>query len=182
MALMTPKEFIQSTLIDGVGEIHETQPYIAFAVMAIGIEFLGKCINEYDDWNHRGRSQRDFELAINDLNSFIKYRPLLASHNLWTSLRNGLTHAFVPKGTLTLSSKGEEAHFTDTSIPIVNLRCENFYEDFKNACKEVIERTIFASGKMDRNLLVVPDSPSSGISSTGGTPSLGTTISFSGTP
>lgn len=162
---MTPKDFIQKVLIEEVGEIHLSHPYISFLTMAVGIEFLGKSLNEYEDWNEPHRSRKDFELAINTLTSFDKYKPLLASHDFWTSFRNGFAHSFVPKGTISLSSKNEAPHFTDTSLPKVNLRCEDFYIDFKNACEEVIKMTSFQSNKMNRPLLSVPD----------------TNISFSGT-
>jgi len=55
--------------------------------MAVGIEFLGKCLNGFDDWNKQWRSKDDFEDAINKLNAFSKYRPLLKSHDFWTSFR-----------------------------------------------------------------------------------------------
>ena len=44
---MKPKEFIQKVLIDEVDKIIEHHPYIAFSIMTIGIEFLGKCINGF---------------------------------------------------------------------------------------------------------------------------------------
>ena len=154
-----PKDFIQIVLIKEVGEIHEKYPYIAFATMAIGIEFLGKCLNTHDDWNHfaRGVPKADFELAIKSLNSFDKYRTLLTTHDFWDSLRNGFSHSFVPKGTLTLSSKDEDPHMKIISPTQINLRCEDFYADFKGACDEVIAMTTFASSKMSRALLSVPD-------------------------
>jgi hypothetical protein len=41
--------------------------------MAIGIEFLGKCLISEEDWNKQGQSKIDFEYAINNLNSFKDY-------------------------------------------------------------------------------------------------------------
>jgi hypothetical protein len=154
---MKPKEFIDTVLINEVGAIHLQYPYISFAVMAIGIEFLGKCLNKYENWSESGHSKEDFELAINSLNSFDKYRPLLTSHGLWTSLRNGFLHSFVPKNTLTLSSKDETAHLVPVTPTKINLRCENLYEDFKEACLEVIAMTSFQSNKMSLPLLELPD-------------------------
>lgn len=174
MATIKPTDFIKNVLVDEIGEIHQKHPYIAFVTMAIGIEFLGKCLNTHDDWNQSGQSKADFELAINSLHSFDKYRPLLVSHKLWDSLRNGFTHAFVPKGTITLSSGTEAPHSIDAINPIVNLKCEDFYGDFRDACNEVIGKT-FTSGKMTRDLMVVPDPVSSGSTSSG------TSISYSGT-
>lgn len=153
---MKPKEFIQNVLINEIGEIHKNHAYISFAIISIGIEFLGKCLNKYEDWNEPRRSKADFELAINNLNSFSSYRPLLKSHNLWDSLRNGFLHSFVPKNTLSLSSKDGAAHFFPSSLTQINLKCEDLYIDFKGACEEVINKTSFPSSKMERPLLSVP--------------------------
>ena len=154
---MTPKQFIQQVLIKEVGEIHQTHPYISFATMAIGIEFLGKCLNTHEDWNYysSGVPRQDFERAINQLNSFSRYRVHLSTHNLWDALRNGFSHSFVPKNTLTLSSKNEMGHLVIHGSK-VNLKCEDFYLDFKSACEEVIAMTSFPSNKMNLPLLHVP--------------------------
>lgn len=155
---MMPKEFIEQVLIREIGELHEDHPYIAFAIMAIGIEFLGKCLNEFDDWNESRRSRKDFELAIDELDSFKNYRPLLSSHNLWDSLRNGFAHSFVPKKTLSLSSKDEAMHFSTIYHNKINLKCEDFYNDFRNACEEVINMVAFQNNKMNKSLLEIPSS------------------------
>ncbi|EJL63950.1 hypothetical protein [Flavobacterium sp. CF136] len=153
---LTPQQFIQKVLINEVGEIHIKHPYISFAMMSIGIEFLGKTLNTFEDWNESGHSKADFELAINTLNSFKKYRPLLKSHNLWTSLRNGFLHSFVPKNTLSLSSKSERAHMEAVTSTKINLCCEDLYIDFKKACEEVLAMTTYNSKKMSLSLLSVP--------------------------
>jgi hypothetical protein len=156
MGKLTPKEFIQNVLINEIGEIHLNHPYISFAIMAIGIEFLGKCLNESASWNESYRSKPDFELAINTLNSFAKYRPLLTSHNLWDSLRNGFLHSFVPKNTISLSSKDQASHLQLISPKQINLKCEDFYIDFKGACEEVLKMETFKNPKMDEPLLIIP--------------------------
>jgi hypothetical protein len=153
MSKMLPKEFIQTILIDEIGEIHESHPYIAFAIMAIGIEFLGKCLNSSKSWN-ASNSKVDFESAINELEAFSSYRPYLKSHTLWNSLRNGFAHSFVPKNTITLSSKDEADHFHKNSETQINLKCENFYVDFKKGCEEVINKKTFRNKK--KPILEVP--------------------------
>jgi len=167
MKTITPKEFIQQVLINEVGEIHERFPYISFATMAIGIEFLGKCLSNEEDWNKQGNSKTDFEFAINNLNSFEKYRDFLGEYELWTSLRNGFLHSFVPKNKLTLSSKDEMEHLKEHNGKL-NLKCEDLYSDFKLACEEVLQMTTFSSNKMTLPLLFVPDN------------SIDNNISFSG--
>lgn len=157
MSTLKPKQFIQNFLIDEIGEIHNKHPYISYAIMAIGIEFLGKCLNGSEDWNQKGNCERDFNLAINTLKSFAPYRPLLTSHKLWDSLRCGFLHSFVPKDTIRLSSKSEAEHLAEITSSQINLKCENFYADFKAACEEVIAMPSFQSKKMDKPLLELPD-------------------------
>ena len=172
MSKMLPKEFIQTVLINEISEIHESHPYISFAIMAIGIEFLGKCLNSSKSWN-AANSKGDFESAINELEAFSSYRPYLESHTLWNSLRNGFAHSFVPKNTITLSSKDEADHFHKNSETQINLKCENFYADFKKGCEEVINKKTFRNKKkMDEPILEVPTK-----TETAATPSVsGTTI------
>jgi uncharacterized protein involved in outer membrane biogenesis len=166
MKEIKPKEFIEQVLINEVGEIYENHPYIAFAIISIGIEFLGKCLNNKEDWNFKGRSKTDFEFAINTLNSFSKYRNL--NYNLQDSLRNGFLHSFTPKENITLSSKNQQSHLTVDLDDKLNLNCENFYLDFKNGCKEIISMNHFNSNKMDLPLIYIP-SLNSEISITGKT-------------
>ena len=155
---MTPKEFIQQVLINEIGEIHIKHPYISFGTMAVGIEFLGKCLNQYNDWDYYkpGLPKKDFERAINQLDAFTKYRQYLNRFKICDSLRNGFAHAFVPKKTISLSSKDEMKHLVIHNN-MLNLRCEDFYNDFKSACEEIINMEKFPSKKMDSHILNVPN-------------------------
>ena len=73
---MFPKDFIKKVLIKEVGELVESKPYIAFALMAIGIEFLGKCLDvKQQDWN-KGSSKKNFNKAIDTLDAFKKYKAI----------------------------------------------------------------------------------------------------------
>ncbi|RZL46265.1 MAG: hypothetical protein EOO93_26150 [Pedobacter sp.] len=121
------------------------------------IEFLGKMLNNSEDWNKQGQSRVDFESAINTLNSFNKYKALLSTHDFWTNFRNGYLHTFAPKGTLTLSSKNEATHLSSVSTNKINLKCEDFYIDFKNACEEVLAMKTFNSKKASIPFLNIPD-------------------------
>lgn len=157
---MTPKEFIRQVFINELKVLQDSNPYISFAIIATGIEFLGKCLDSSaGHWNVSRKSKENFEFAINNLNSFKKYRPYLTTHKLWDSLRNGFAHSFVPKYSLTLSSKNECPHMVlHDNDKRLNLRCEDFYLDFKNACEEVIKMTFHnADDKMNKQLLSVPE-------------------------
>jgi hypothetical protein len=157
---MTPKEFINQVFIIELETIVNSNPYIAFAIMATGIEFLGKCLDtEAKHWNVSGKSKSNFELAVNNLQSLRKYRPYLKSHKLWDSLRNGFAHSFVPKYSLTISSKNESPNLiVHTGGERLNLKCEDFYLDFKNACIEMLNIEFKdKQDKMNRQLLSVPE-------------------------
>ena len=76
MAALTPKQFIETVFINELAELSEKNHYISFLVMATGIEFLGKCLDsKAAHWNVGGRSQNNFEDALQQLGAFTKYRP-----------------------------------------------------------------------------------------------------------
>jgi hypothetical protein len=154
MATLKPKEFIQQVLIDELKPIIISSPYISFALMAIGIEFLGKCLDTTTvEWNTERRSRMNFTDAIKNLLAFRRY--LGYEEGLFEDLRCGFAHSFVPGTRFTLSSKGQCYHMFDFGTR-VNLRCEDFYEDFKAACLEVIGMTFPPADKMNRDFLDVP--------------------------
>jgi len=154
---MLPKEFIQDVLIDEIGQIHRQHPYISFSLMAIGIEFLGKCLNKYGVWDKqiKGKELPDFNRAIIELKSFYPYKKYLHSHKLRDSLRNGFLHSFVPKDKISLSSKDEMSHLV-VHNGVLNLKCEDFYNHFRLACEEVIRKTDFRSNKIDSPFIHTP--------------------------
>src|SRR5579872_5113347 len=160
MAEMTTKQFIETTFIHQVGELVQTMPYIAFMTMGIGIEFMGKCLNA-GNWHEEGVSRKRFEEAINNLASFSNYRHLIGKQSqfdLYGSLRCGLAHAAAPKFPLTLSSKKEMANLTvHSNNQRVNLRCEDFYADFKAAWEELFLMGSPVAEKLGQPFLFVPD-------------------------
>lgn len=152
---MKPKEFIKTVLVDQLGVVSNDYPYLAFAMMAIGIEFLGKCLDTSTaSWRRDFVSKTDFIRAINTLTGFQRYRGF--DERLYKDLRNGFAHSFIPKYDLTLSSGSEEAHLALNGTRL-NLKCEDFYQDFKDACLEVINLNFSQSDKMNSDLLEVPD-------------------------
>lgn len=141
---MTAKEFIQKELVDGIGKIINTSPFLACMAMAAGIEFLGKCLDPVGLWDEDGKSTDDFKTAINKL--FPSYSQTIDSGKLYHELRCGLLHLCVPKNGLALSDNGknlrEETIGNKTRIVI---NCKQLYEDFKNACNEVMKNSALDS-------------------------------------
>jgi len=156
MTIIKPKEFIQTVLINEIGELTDSHPYISFILMGIGIEFMGKCVDtSLTDWNVSGRSNQDFENAIKAIPSLKKYEPYLSSHQMYSSFRCGLAHAVSPKLQITLSSKQEMAHLVERNGRL-NLKVEDFYNDFKDACNYVISQNYPIRDKMNADFLEVP--------------------------
>ena len=155
MTRIKPKEFIQTVLINEIGELTDSHSYISFILMGIGIEFIGKCIDKsLTDWNVSGRSKQDFENAIKAIPSLKKYEPYLVSHQMYSSFRCGLAHAVSPKLQITLSSKQEMAHLVESNGRL-NLKVEDFYNDFKDACNYIISQNYTNGDKMNADFLEV---------------------------
>lgn len=156
MARINPKDFIQTVLIKEIGELSDSHPYISFILMGIGIEFMGKCIDQnLSEWNTAGRSKRDFENAIKSIPSLQRYQSYLTSHEMYSSFRCGLAHAISPKTKITLSSKQEMAHLVETNGRL-NFKVEDFYLDFKAACEFILTETYPNGDKMNADFLEVP--------------------------
>lgn len=156
MTVLKPKTFIQEALIDEVDKMKDGFPYFSFIIMSIGIEFLGKCIDsKLNSWDVTGRSKKDFEQAINQLNALNPYRQYLSKYDLYGSFRCGLAHKVSPKVKITLSSKEERGHLIEHDGRL-NFKVEDFYNDFYDACKEVIEMTFPAGDKMNDDFMEVP--------------------------
>ena len=175
---MTRVDFIKHVLIGEIGEIGQKHPYLAFSLIAIGIEFLGKFIDTESKNNTESRNS--FNYAITFLKGFEKYRNLIdinkigknnkklleeSRHNynhlpkkfdLYDELRCGMCHALLPKGNLLLSDGNEEFSINDNTV---TLHLGRLYEDFKNACYEVIEKIQYDGNYHNDDILVIKDYP-----------------------
>lgn len=150
--LHTPKSFISGVLIDEIGNISKSNPYLSFILISIAIEFLGKCIDDtVNNWDEGG-SEKLFNLAIGRL--MPKYRP----YNLYKLLRCGLAHHLAPQPGLDLSqAKNGKSHLSVLLDGTLVLNIEDFYEDFKVACQNVIsniDESVYKNKKMYNPFLV----------------------------
>ena len=150
---ITPKKFIEDVLIKELGEVVKISPWLGFISISSGIEFLGKCIDtkNTDKWDTSGMSKINFNDAIKNLNSFIKYRPLLnrSNFNLYNEFRCGLVHSCAPKANVSLSHGTNESANLDERKGVVNFNADELYVDFKSACEEVINMDFPKSNKMN---------------------------------
>lgn len=153
---ITVREFINDYLINQIEDIKDKHPYFAFLLMAVGIEFLGQCINTKKKFN-AGNSEDNYELGLSipSLND-AKYS------KLYENMRCGLVHSLITKGGLTLSNKECEGA----------INCEDFYNDFVAACNEVLSGKVVMPQKTLDDTFFVVTTTDGGTSITGNPSSL----------
>lgn len=152
---MTTKKVIQQVLIGEVGQIIEKRYYyLSFIPLAIGIEFLGKCLRDDQDWHHYqpGSSRANFKKALEEL--MPKYKSLDDKYDLYDKLRNGFAHAFISKPGIILSNrelaqKEGYKHLDEVNGDLA-LVSEDLYEDFKKACEKVILTKFGSDNKVEK--------------------------------
>lgn len=131
---MTAKEFIKNELIEGIGGIIDTHPFIAFMAMSAGIEFLGKCLDVDKEWDDRN-PQSNFNNAIGSL-----FPPEYQNFDLYHALRCGMLHSCIPESSIALSNNHDSFEtITITGEVRTVISCKKLYTDFSKACDNVIK-------------------------------------------
>lgn len=135
---MTAKQFIEQVLLAEFSQIARDYHYISFSLIALGTEFLGACLDNYD-FGEQKLSALRFRSAVQELypTDYHRYADLLAKN-----LRNGFAHQFRPGPSLELSKRSEAplrnwSHLQPTKEGRVCLIAEDLYEDFARACRSV---------------------------------------------
>jgi hypothetical protein len=157
-----PRDFIETTFLDEYREIIYTHKYyyIGFALVCIGVEFVGKCLDEAEqDWHKGMFSAKHFEAAIEK--TMPRYKP--HSTLLYQQLRSGFAHGLVPGPKVGLTHRAESIKFGTKHLSkhhdAVTVVIEDFYEDFEAACRVVLQRPFPENDKMNRVLLELPSDP-----------------------
>lgn len=141
---MNVKEFINQVFLNEYRRlIHDYGfHYISFSLVALGIEFLGACIDKHE-FDKKWESRRRFKKAIKELFP-PEYHPFIngGDYDLYDNLRNGFAHQFRPGPKVGLTHKWESVqygteHLKKTHGQLV-LVSEDLYKDFEAACKKVI--------------------------------------------
>lgn len=143
---MTVKEFIDQVFLNEYKKIvRRGFHYISFALVALGTEFLGACLDPYD-FAERGLSEKRFIQAMREL-----FPQQYQQHckALYDDLRCGFAHMLRPGRRFALTGRAESKRektkhlcpfcrepFPDATV----LVAEQFYFDFEQACRKVISR------------------------------------------
>lgn len=153
---LTPKDYIKEVLVNEIGDIVIHHPYLSFTLICSGIEFLGICLDSGSGWSDRGKSARHFKDAIDRLFPS-KYQTI--KDNLYTELRCGMVHSQL-SGNFKLTELKNFQHGTVSQADHISndptlLILDYFYQDFKDACNTIINRSFPANDKMNTPIIYV---------------------------
>jgi hypothetical protein len=113
--------------------------YISFALVGLGIEFLGACLDPYEF----GETRLSRSRFTNAIDTLFPQRYKNHSKALYESLRCGLAHQLRPAGRFWLTHRKESRKEKTKHLGAFKggtiLIAEDFYRDFSDACKKVIE-------------------------------------------
>ncbi len=154
-----PRDFIETTFLDEYRKIIYTHKYyyIGFALVCIGIESVGKCLDPtVQDWQKRGHSKAHFINAIEQ--TMPRYMP--HSKLLYEELRSGFAHGLLPGPQVGLTHRDESIKYGTEHLSehhgVVTVVIEDFYDDFEVACRHVLKRQFPKNDKMSKPLLALP--------------------------
>jgi hypothetical protein len=140
------ESFINTVLIKDLkrmvydAELH----YVGFGNVAVGIEFLGACVDG-DPFEQQGLSKKRFAAGIDTYMSqidsrYATYNDQLSPFYLYKYLRCGMAHIMRPQGTIGFCCRSDAQKAGYTHLDTVNggnallLTAEGFYDDFAKAC------------------------------------------------
>lgn len=156
---MLPRAFIRGVLINEIEDVIPGHPYLAFPLVGIGIEYLGRALDTAHNWNHHytGNAVRPFDRAITTL-----FPKTYHDKNLRQTLRNGLLHFYAPHPGLALgrvTDRGVSKRITPATHPYrdasgnVTLVIEFLFDDFKAACEQVVGMRFPRTDKMSHRFI-----------------------------
>lgn len=152
---------LQAVIDSGAG-------YLAFGLIAQGIEFLG-ALKDQQEFHATNLSEDRFKSAIEDFfpKPYMKYnrRPVNETDDrifLYEELRCGMVHVLRPNGRIGFTGKGDgraAQHLQlvkEGDVEILVLVLEDFFEDFKEACRKAKNQMLRSRHpKLSRGYLAV---------------------------
>jgi len=158
--------------------------YLAFSLIAQGIELLGALLDE-QEFNDSNLSEDRFRTALRELfpKSYTGHSTKEAEFYLYEDLRCGMAHVLRPQGRIGFIGRTEAREMRVSNLQAVNyearkllvLVLEDFFDDFAEACRKAKNRIKKKShAKLDRGYLVFYRAKRTG-SDAAPTPSVGPT-------
>jgi hypothetical protein len=136
---MNVKEFINQVFLAEYEQVVAQFAYISFALIGLGIEFLGACLDSHE-FGERSQSTARVQKAIKEL-----FPPAYGLGDIASDLRNGFALQFRPGMSLELSKRSEAhgrgwKHLEKTQDGKICLVAEDLYADFTAACRTVLKK------------------------------------------
>lgn len=125
-------------LIGEIEDIVNRHHYLSFGLITQGIELLGAIIEDpQKEFSERNLSEGRFKKALKRLfpSEYHIHKDLL-----YTELRCGMSHVLRPRNNIVLAQRQyghENLSQMDDKLLLV---AEDFFDDFKDACNQVIGR------------------------------------------
>lgn len=123
---------------------HPGSKMIKFIYLAVGIEYLGACLDGHD-FLKEGESENRFNKALKKLfpNKYHLFAKADAKINLFKQFRCAFVHQLRPGQGIAVTHRDESkeqgtTHLKKTSEGMLILVLEDFFDDFERACKELI--------------------------------------------
>ena len=149
---MTVCEFIQTVLIDEFKTLQQDEAHhtLSFSLICQGIEFLGACLDS-EPFSAKGLSAPRFRKAIHELFPAFYHKFNQGSgrpFDLYENLRCGLWHVILPGSRLELIRRLQRGPSIANHLEVKEIRelnrlvlvLEDLFEDYENACKEIMAR------------------------------------------
>lgn len=160
---LSVEEFVRRVLLRDLRRmIYEAKlHYLGFGSIAVGIEFLGACVDDHP-FHASSHSAERFKRGIDDFMSKSDSRYKKYQDSLYKHLRCGIAHVMRPGGKVLFTSRDESVQDQTHHFQIINdqllLVCEDFYDDFGTACQSLIDQLPnLSSPKLEQPYLVVTE-------------------------
>ncbi|MGA2440097.1 MAG: hypothetical protein ABSH08_04005 [Tepidisphaeraceae bacterium] len=158
-------EFIRGVLLTDLKRmVYECNlHYLAFGVIAVGIEFLGACEDSHPFEEPRHSHDR-FDAGIQRLASidsrYADYNKKDSPYWLYRFLRCGTAHVMRPHGPLLFSQRSHSPNGMSSHLNVFNgflsLICEDFYDHFAEGCQTLLQDSVVISKpKLQQTYLTV---------------------------
>lgn len=138
---LTVSEFIAEELDLKIGKLINEYPFLSFSLICMGIEFLGKCMDDEHTFEckDKGISKTQFNNCLKKY--MVRYVEFIGKKNfdLYSNLRCGFAHKFRHGKKFSLAPiTSTDKHLSILSDGKMVIRIDEFYNDFSSACKSVI--------------------------------------------
>lgn len=141
----SPVGYIEKYLIKEVGEIVKNHQELSWVLMTAGIEFLGRCLDtdnaDIVHW-YVGYGEKVFKNAIANLfpSQYHQHNDSSSDYYLYKQLRCGFNHTTLPGNKIILSEGVLNQKHLSLNNGYLILVAEDFYDDFKKACEQVVDK------------------------------------------